>query len=345
VGKFLDKKSLSDDVVTIEDMYHKKGLTQVNVEVESFVDEATNKSSLHFIIREGNRVKVRRIVVFGNAAYRDNRVIKTMKSRPAWLFNSGYLKEEVLVSDMESVQAFYEKNGYIDAQSVYEVITLRKGLVDVNVTVEEGKRYYVGSIAINGNVILSSPEVFSSMKDIKEGKIFSKQKLADDVASIKSLYFDRGYIFAKVNESTSLNPANGQVDLRLDVEEGGIAYINQIKVQGNTQTRDIVVRRELRMYPGDQFDGVKLRRSKERLNNLGYFEEVAFDTDKNGIIVKADTLGSLEALVKLLRENDIQIRRASIGNITKKDISDAYAKNNVEITNWKFGLFAGNAPC
>ena len=74
-------------------------------------------------------------------------------------------------------------------------------------------------------------------------------------------------------------------------------------------------------------------------------EEVAFDTDKNGIIVKADTLGSLEALVKLLRENDIQIRRASIGNITKKDISDAYAKNNVEITNWKFGLFAGNAPC
>jgi outer membrane protein insertion porin family len=200
-----------------------------------------------------------------------------MKSRSAWIFNSGYLKEDSLAEDMDRVQAFYEKNGYIDAKASYTVEKLHQGLVNVDLTVEEGKRYYVGDIAVAGNAIVSKAEIESSMKDIKRGKIFSKAKLADDLANIRSLYFDKGYIFAQVNESTSLNPTDGRVELALDVKEGGIAYINKIKVQGNTQTRDIVIRRELRMYPGDQFDGVKLRRSKERLSNLGYFEDVNFD--------------------------------------------------------------------
>ncbi|MBF0331896.1 MAG: outer membrane protein assembly factor BamA [Candidatus Omnitrophica bacterium] len=277
VGKFLDKKALNDDINTIKELYAKKGLTQVEVDVEQFVDEATNKATIHIVIREGYRVKIKKINVLGNAAYNDSKIIKTMKSRWAWIFNSGYLKEEVLTEDMDRIQAFYEKNGYIDAKSSYTVEKLRQGLVNIDVTVDEGKRYYVGNMALTGNVIVATPEIEASMKDIKQGKIFSKAKLADDVANIRSLYFDKGYIFAKVNESTSLDPVTGKVDLKLDIEEGGIAYINKIKVQGNAQTRDIVVRRELRMYPGDKFDGVKLRRSKERLNNLGYFEDVNFD--------------------------------------------------------------------
>ncbi len=278
-GKFLDKKALNDDVNTIEEMYSKKGLTQVKVDVEQFLDAVTNKASLHFIISEGYRVKIKRIKILGNLAYNDDKIIKVMKSRSAWLFNSGFLKEDVLAEDMDRIAAFYEKNGYIDAKATYATEQLQHGLLNVDVTVEEGKRYYVGDIQFKGNAVLAEPEIAAVMKDIKKGKIFSKAKLADDVANIKSLYFDRGYIFAKVEESTSLNPADGRVDLKLDVVEGGIAYINKIKIQGNTQTRDIVIRRELRMYPGDQFDGVKLRRSKERLNNLGYFDDVGFDIE------------------------------------------------------------------
>jgi outer membrane protein insertion porin family len=277
VGKFMDKKVLNDDINTIKEMYQKKGLTQI--EVEDFLDEATNKITLHFIVREGFRVKIKKINILGNAAYNDDKIIKAMKSRSSWLFNSGYLKEDVLAEDMDRIQAFYEKNGYIDAKATYKVDSLRQGLMNVDISVEEGKRYYIGDIAVSGNAIVSTPEIELAMKDMRKGKIFSKARLADDVANIKSLYFDRGYIFAKVNESTSLDTNSGQVDLKLDVQEGGIAYIDKIKIQGNTQTRDIVIRRELRMYPGDQFDGVKLRRSKERLSNLGYFEDVNFDIE------------------------------------------------------------------
>ncbi len=277
-GKFLDKKSLNDDINIIKEMYQKKGLTQIQVDAETFIDEATNKASLHLVIREGYRIKIKKINVLGNAAYKDKAIVKAIKSRTAWLFNAGYLKEDVLMEDMERVQAFYEKNGYIDAKAVYQVEQLHRGLVNIDITVEEGNRYYVGNVVLKGQNVLSSKEIQLSMKEMQTGKIFSRVKLSEDVANIKSLYFDKGYLFARVDESASLGET-GKVDLTFDIQEGGIAYINKIKIQGNSQTRDIVVRRELRMYPGDQFDGVKLRRSKERLNNLGYFEEVGFDID------------------------------------------------------------------
>ncbi len=278
-GKFLDNKSLKDDINTIQEMYAKKGLTQAKVDVETFNDEATNRASLHFIVREGYRVKVKRINVVGNIAYSDRRIIKVIKSRNAWLFNSGHLKEDVLEEDMDRIKSFYEQNGYIDAKADYTLDYLNQGRVVINITVEEGKRYYVGDLTIAGNSVASEPEIKAAMNSIKPGNIFSRAKLDEDISNISTMYFDMGHIFAKVNESTSLNTDNGRVDVRLDIEEGGIAYIDKIKVQGNTNTRDIVIRRELRMYPGDQFDGKKLRRSKERLRNLGYFEDVGFDIE------------------------------------------------------------------
>ncbi len=281
--KFLDNKTIKDDINTIEDLYKKKGLTQVKVDVETFVDETTNKASLHFIIREGYRVKIKRIQVYGNTAYADGRLIKVVKSRWAWLFNSGTLKEDVLEEDMTRLQTFYEQNGYIDAKAGYKVDPLYKGLVNVVITVEEGKRYYVGDVVFVGNAVLSEYDIKSNLKNMREGNVFSREKLDEDLGNIRNAYFDRGYISANVEESTSFNNDTGKVDIKADIKEGNLAYIDKIKIQGNTQTRDIVIRRELRMYPGDQFDGKKLRKSKERLRNLGYFEDVGYDiedTDK-----------------------------------------------------------------
>ena len=277
--KFLDNKTLKDDVNTIEDLYKKKGLTQVKVDVETSVDETTNKATLHFIIREGYRTKIKRINVFGNTAYTDKKIIKTIKSRWAWLFNQGYLKEDVLDEDMTRIQTFYEQNGFIDAKATYKVEPLYKGFVNVNITIEEGKRYYVGDVTILGNSVFSEYDVRASMKNIKTGNIFSHEKLEDDLNNIRNAYFDHGYISASAEEATSFNTDTGRVDIKISIKEGDLAYINKIKIQGNTHTRDIVIRRELRMYPGDQFDGQQLRKSKERLRNLGYFEDVGYDIE------------------------------------------------------------------
>ena len=103
--------------------------------------------------------------------------------------------------------------------------------------------------------------------------------MEEDVGNIREAYFDRGYISALVEESTSFNTDSGKVDIKISIKEGRLAYINKIKIQGNAHTRDIVIRRELRMYPGDQFDGAKLRLSKQRLKDLGYFEDVGYDIE------------------------------------------------------------------
>jgi len=277
--KFLDNKTLKDDINTIEDMYKKKGLTQVKVDVETFIDNVTNKASLHFIIREGFKVKIKKIYIYGNIAYPDKKIIKAMKSRWAWFFGSGLLKEDVLDTDMTAIQAFYEKNGYLDTKATYQVEPLWQGMVNVNVTIQEGKRYYVGDVNFLGNAILSDYDIKSHIKNLKEGEFFSHEKMDEDIGNIREAYFDRGYISALVEESTSFNSETGKVDVKVSIKEGKLVYINKIKIQGNAHTRDIVIRRELRMYPGDQFDGAKLRLSKERLKDLGYFEDVGYDIE------------------------------------------------------------------
>ena len=287
-NKFLDNKTLKDDVNTIEDLYKKKGLTQAKVDVESFIDETTNKASLHFIIREGYRTKIKRIYVFGNTAYSDKKIIKTIKSRWAWLFNKAYLKEDVLDEDMTRIQTFYEQNGYIDAKASYKVESLYKGFVKVNITIEEGKRYFVGDVSISGNSILSEYDVKINLKSIRTGNVFTHEKLEEDLANIRNAYFDKGYISATAEEATSFNTETGKVDIKISIKEGNLAYINKIKVQGNARTRDIVIRRELRMYPGDQFEGQKLRKSKERLRNLGYFEDVGYDIEDTDVADQKD---------------------------------------------------------
>ena len=277
--KFLDNKSLKDDINMIEDLYKKKGLSQVKVDVESFIDDTTNKASLHFIIREGYKVKIKRIFVYGNVAYPDKKIIKVMKSRWAWLFGSGLLKEETLEEDMTAIQAFYEQNGFLDTKATYQIEPLYQGLVNVNVTIQEGKRYYVGDVSFLGNAILSDYDIKSHIKNLKEGNYFSHEKMEEDISNIREDYFDHGYISALVEEATSFNTMTAKVDVKVTIKEGKLAYINKIKIQGNAHTRDIVIRRELRMYPGDQFDGAKLRLYKQRLKDLGFFEDVGYDIE------------------------------------------------------------------
>lgn len=289
-GKFLDSKTLKDDVRTIEELYAKKGLTRVSVNVETDIDQLTNKTKIHFIVREGKRIKIKRIQIEGNTTFRDKKILRVIKTRADSLFTSGYLKEEILDVDMERIKSFYEKEGFIDTTASYEYESIDNVRFIVKINIHEGKRYYVDEITIAGNDVSSDQEIINVMKEIKTGSLFSRDKLTVDISNIRALYFDKGYIFANVRESTSLNPMTGKVAIRLDVEEGHLAYIHRIKIQGNDRTRDVVVRRELRLYPGDQFDGGKLRRSKERLRNLGYFEEISYDVEDTGLPDQKDLI-------------------------------------------------------
>ena len=280
VGKFLDNKDLKDDEKTIKELYDKKGLTTAEIKTETFIDEVTNKASVHFVVQEGQKVRISEINIFGNDAFKDRKIRKVIKSKPKmFVLSSGFLQEDVLDEDMDRIRSFYEQQGYIDAAARYEVDYLYKGKIEIDIHITEGRRYSVGEVMIAGNDILSDKEIIKVMAETTPSGVFSREKLAADVANIRTLYFDRGYIFARVNESTSLDPQSGQVGVKIDIQEGDLAYVERVRIEGNTRTKDVVVRRELKMLPGDRFDGEQLRKSKERLTALGYFEDVSFDIE------------------------------------------------------------------
>ncbi len=330
LGQFLDNKFLKDDIQTIQDLYNQKGLTDAQVDVETFIDQVTNKAKLHFVIKEGYRVRIKRIYFTGNSSFAANRLKRVIKTRPKWSFiQSGYLKKDVLTEDVERVKSFYEQNGFIDAKVDYETKELGQGFMDIHFNLSEGKKYFVGKIIVEGNHIVTSEQISEAMKETKQNGVFSREKFSVDLSKIRTLYFDRGYIFADVAEATSLDSQTGTVDVKVTIEEGEPAYVRKVKVQGNTRTRDIVIRRELKVLPGEQFDGAKLRRSKERLDNLGYFEDVNFDIEDTDVHDKKDLV--------------VQVKEAKTGTLSFGGGFSTVDKvvgfveleqKNFDITNW-----------
>jgi len=280
-GQYLDYPSLAEDVRIFQKMYEKIGYSAAKIEYKLDIDESNNKVKINYNIIEGGRVRIKNIIIQGNKSFSSARILKLIKTKRAWLFNAGVLKEDVLTEDIERIKAFYRREGYIDVAVSYQVDSDSKKpyLLYVNLSIIEGNKYLVGNVSVRGNKEMTEKEILMRLKECITGKTFSEEAMKYDVASLQGLYFDRGYISASVQEAVSLNPQTSRVDIVYNIVENDVTYVDKIKVRGNIKTKDIVIRREMRINPGDKFDGEKLRRSKERLTNLGYFDEIGYDTE------------------------------------------------------------------
>lgn len=279
-SQYLDYPSLAEDSQTIRKLYEKRGFSQAEINYLVDIDKETNKAKIVFNAVEGKKIRIRNIYIEGNKAFSDKRMLKLLKTKRAWFFNPGVLKDEVLKEDIERVKSFYRKEGFADAAVDYETQAgARKEFLYIIIKIQEGQKYLFGNVVVSGNKDISEKDILARIKECAPGKVFSLDALKEDASNIQGLYFDRGYIFAQVEDTTSLNTYTGRIDIAYNIVENEIAYVDKIKVRGNVKTKDVVVRRELRIKPGDRFDGEKLRRSKERLQNLGFFEDVSYDTE------------------------------------------------------------------
>jgi len=289
-GQYLDYPNLAEDMRIIKKMYEKIGFSNVQIDYVVDLNKDTQRAKVQFNIAEGKKVRVNNIFIEGNAMFSDRKLLRLMKTKKAWFFNAGVLKEDVLAEDIERIKSFYKKEGFIDvtAESQVKPQAAKPFLLEITIKIKEGKRYLVGNVTINGTKDISEKEVLTKLKDCIPGKVFSQEALKKDIMNIQGLYFDRGYISVQVQEATSLNTYTGRIDVVYNIVENQITYVDKIKVRGNVKTKDIVIRRELRIRPGDRFDGDKLKRSKERLQNLGFFEEVSYDTEETAEPNKKD---------------------------------------------------------
>lgn len=281
---FIDEYKLKESSSAIRDLYTKKGFSSAKIVYETKL-VADNKIEVKFIIQENSVVKIRSIIFEGNKAFSDSKLERVIKSRHAWLFNSGFYKEEVLRDDVKRLVDFYKMQGFSDASAVTNVTQLKKG-ISITVTIQEGRRYYVGSVLISGNKNISLADL-TKEASLKKGSIFNEYAVYEESARIREAYTDKGYVFARVDYKNSFNADAQNMNVFFNIVENEIATIDTITIRGNTKTKDKIIRRQLRIYPLEQYSGKKVKKSKERLDNLGYFEEVRFDTQPGA---KANTV-------------------------------------------------------
>ena len=288
--QYLDYPNLTEDARTIKKLYEKIGYAHAEVNYKVDINKDTGKARIEFNTAEGRRLRIKNILVEGNKNFSTRRILRLLKTKRAWFFNAGVLKEEVLLEDIERLKSFYHREGFTDVVVDYKVESHPKKpfLLFITIKIQEGKKYLVGNVTVQGNEHIPKKDILERLKECVPGKVFSEEALSQDVVNVQGLYFDRGYISAQVKETASLNSYTGRIDIVYNINENEIAYVDKIKVRGNVKTKDIVIRRELRIRPGDKFDGEKLKRSKERLQNLGFFEEIKYDTEDTQVSDKKD---------------------------------------------------------
>lgn len=278
-GQMLNYRDLKADTEAISALYEKNGFHLARIQYKVDIDEKTNKGTVIFEIYEEKRVRIKNIFFEGNRAFTDRRLLKLITTRRSTLFTSGYYKKDVFESDLEKIEDFYRREGYMDVALDKELRYDSSGrALYITVKIKEGKKYLVGNIKIAGNKIFPEFKLRSNLMMLPHA-VFSQEALRADIVKLQEYYFHDGYISARVNGDTVLNTKTGDIDIIYKIDEGGLAYVDRIDIRGNTKTKDIVVRRELRIYPGEKFDGQKLKRSKERLYNLGFFEEINYNVE------------------------------------------------------------------
>lgn len=284
-GSFVDEYRIKQAIKKIEDLYSQKGFTQAEINYQLIPTEA-KKVNLKITIAEKGIIKVRAVDIKGNKNFSDNQIKKLMKTRKAWLFNKGVFKKEEFEDDLKRIKGFYQHKGYTDVEVNSEVDYREKG-VYIMIKVDEGKRYYIGQIEIKGNQEIDKGEILAALT-ISAGSIFSKQAVYQGSSQIRQLYVDRGYIFAQAEPVSVLNSETGKIDITYQISESHVAYLEDVQIKGNEKTKDQVIRRELKVYPGEKFDGKKMQESKQNLENLGFFEDIRFRTEPGSEENKVD---------------------------------------------------------
>ncbi len=265
-------------------LYREKGyfFAQVNIDTKSGQD---NLVSISIRVKEGEKVKIEKIRFSGNKAFPDKKLQEQMETQEktwySFLDDSGVYQKDILKLDLFRIEGFYHDNGYLRVKVLEPRIDINKKAREVHITVpvEEGPQFRVKSLKLNSDDAVSADEIQKSIQT-KVGTVYNVSQLRQDILTIADLYSKKGYAYADANPVSKLNDEDRTVELSIEVDKGKKVYVGSIEVLGNLKTRDNVIRREFRLKEGELFDSSKLKRSKQRLNNLNFFEDVKIDTHR-----------------------------------------------------------------
>jgi outer membrane protein insertion porin family len=281
-ARIFDKGALDKAVQELKRQYVARG--KYGVSVKTTVSELErNRVGIVFNVAEGEVSKIKQINLVGNRAYEEDELLDMMKlSTPDWMSwfskNDQYSKQK-LSADMEAMRSFYMDNGYLEfsIDSTQVSITPDKKDIYITINITEGEKYTVSRTGVSGNTLIAKEEV-EKLIQVKAGDTFSRKALTETSKKVGDRLGQEGYAFANVNAIPELDKEKHQVAFNFVVDPGQRVYIRRINIAGNDKTRDEVIRREFRQVEGAWFDVEKIKKSKQRVDKLNFFEEVDVET-------------------------------------------------------------------
>ena len=269
---------LRDNQQKVQDLYSEKGFYLAQVSVDTVpVDD--NQVDVVFRILEQAKVQVRSVRFIGNQNVSSLILKSSIETQEgnflSFLSSTGLYKKEAFEIDLLRISAQYFDRGYINVKIDPPDVELSpdRRYVYITIRVEEGEQFNIGSIDVSGDLLFPKEELMKYIGS-KEGEVFNRSKLGEDLKRLKTLYEDKGYAYANVSPLTRVDPEKRLVDLTFDFQRGEKVYYERINIVGNTRTRDKVIRRELRIYEGELTTATGREVSKRRVTQLGYFESV-----------------------------------------------------------------------
>ncbi|NLB35430.1 MAG: outer membrane protein assembly factor BamA, partial [Elusimicrobia bacterium] len=271
-GSFYDSFLVRSGLRAIERYYRDEGYADVRV--ENYIDEAEAEGfTVTYFIEEGIKQEIEKIVILGILKERPRPIHRLLEIKEGSVFHQGKLEES-----LENILTHYRNKGYVGAELGHPLITFtpdRSG-IHITIKIDEGEKYHIGKVTFTGNVEV--PEDFlSSLAFSVEGEVYSDDIIESVIATVHEEYGSRGHIRMGADPSFSYNQESKTVDLNLRIEEGPKVYIRNIFLDGNTLTKDYVIRREIDIEEGEPFDLRKVRDSQSRIYRTGFFSNVRID--------------------------------------------------------------------
>lgn len=289
IGQFVDDAALAQAAAKIKEAYREFWYPDTNVKWEAKADDELGVVDVTFTIREGLKLSIIKVKFQGNETIDSKKLKKVIQQKqkhwfPFWsaITGSGKFHPEFEDMDVFAIKSLYMNSGFLDVR-VEEPIFEQTGETRAHLVypIVEGRQYIVDEISVIGCETFSNEELMRGIR-MQRGDIAAYEAIEGATESIRAFYGNRGYIRTGVRPVLDADADKGVVDIRFEVSEGAVGYINKVNIRGNEVTKDEVIRRELIVYPGDKYNRSRVQTSENRLRNLQYFEVVTSNPDPIG---------------------------------------------------------------
>lgn len=282
-GAVFDKQVLANLEKDLSKSYNSMGRYNIAVKAR-YQPLERNRVALKIDIDEGTLTRVSNISINGMTKFAESDLLGLMDLKAtnylSWWEKDDRYSKTALAADIEKIKSFYLDRGYLNFKitSTDVSITPNKKRLSITIDVEEGEKFIFSDISISGDINEFAEKDLKSEILVKKGDVFSSKKVSSSADNLRKYLGKFGYAFANINPITNVNEEKKEVTYDFFVDTGNKIYVRNINFIGNTRTKDMVLRREMRQFESSWYDEEKVARSKFRLTRLQYFSAVDVDT-------------------------------------------------------------------